>query len=353
MSETADVASTATMSTSNGQSSTQEDMNASNDRMSAAVAAMVAGDEAAAPAETEATETETAPEEAVETEATPEAKPAAEKKAEAAPEGEKKEAAETPELPSTALSRIARREKRQREQHEARLAEIDVKMKELESKASGVSSLDDLKALADSDPVALFAALGIKDKLADKAKSLYYEELGEDAPAEAKENRRIRQLEAEIRAVKRETTEWRNSQQQAAQQVANQQLVDKYVNTLELSLSEVPAEFKHVVALAKNNRQGAVQAMYQMAVSAAEANPQAEIASPAELIEALEENILGELAQLGYTNDSPKKTTETEQKKTSGKTLTNKQVKDQTKPKPAAMTDEERLRNAEKALVFE
>lgn len=257
------------------------------------------------------------------------------------------------EAKSPQLQAIARREKRQRELHEARLAEVTKRETELGERAAKADKYEAIAKLAVENPVAFYKSLGI-DKFADVAAQLYYEELGDAAPAEIKDQRKYKTLESQIAELRKERDSERASLAAEQKAAEDRRAVDSYRGQLGKFLGAVPEALPHVAAVAKAKPERVVDAMYRLAVGMMQADPDAGVPTADVLAKQLEASLKAdaEVFRPIYAGSTQEKSPSSlgPQDKPAPRTLTNAQTQTSTHARSPAGSDQERIRRAAQAL---
>jgi len=269
--------------------------------------------------------------------------------------------AEEPEAESSKLASLARRERRSREQAKDREDKITAKEKDLENRLQKAAEMETtLAGLKDNfkyDPVRALKDLGIEEGYADVASALYDEELGEDAPAGNKQSREIRELRDRLHKFEEDQVSAAEKQKENTQKAETEAFQRKYVGEME-SFMGASESLAYADAFYQNNPEDAVQAMYSIAYNAALENPSAELPTPTQLAEALNQNLETTLAPvidaiLAARNKKSEVETLGEEEPiapTETKTLRNAQSRRTQKQSPA-VTEDERIRRALQALT--
>lgn len=144
------------------------------------------------------------------TETTQEAAPAAEKPAEETPQVQEEKAEET----DPRFAALAKRERDLQTRHK----EIKDAHSQLEEARRAVDVYEQARKNAEVDPVAFIKSLKLNTPLDAMAKALWYEVLGEEAPAEAKQDRRFTQMEAKLRQQQSELENLRREREEMARE---------------------------------------------------------------------------------------------------------------------------------------
>jgi hypothetical protein len=302
----------------------------------AAAAARLMGEptEAAEPAPTDAApEAESAPSEQAEA---PEAKP-------------------EPDAPiSPQLAAVARAKRKADAEIATARAELEKQRAEIEERAKGLGQAEELTKLALTDPAKFFEQIGAKDRK-EIARLLWFAELGDQAPAEYRERIRARSMEQQIEELRQEREKERQEAEQRAQVDQGRQMITAYRGAIESHLAEVPETMPLVRAAAGHDSQGTADALMQLAIRHAEANPSGQPLTPPQLAQMLEGALEKELAPFRGVFapiEQPKQGIAVGGESRPGtKTLSNSKTATPTAQRPAALTEDERIARAAQALT--
>lgn len=319
---------------------TTETTEAPRDPIAAALAAMEAIDpQEGTPEAPEPAEDEGAPEDGDEGSEPSESPKGAEKGPEEAGEDE---------LVSPRLAMLARREKQLREEQARRAAEIESREKELEERLKAIEQFEAAKRQAQSDPAALFEALGISEGYKDIAAQLWAKELGEDAPAELKEQQRYRTLEARMNEQARRYEEAIKQQEQRLEQMKWERQAREYENGVSDFLGKLPEKYVHLGALVQEDRGGALHEVLQVATQLLERDS-SHVPTPEELADVMEEHLERQLSRFKGLYERRENRGAAAEKRPAKKTLKN-QTSTTTRPKKPALSEEERVARARAVL---
>ena len=286
------------------------------------------------------------PAEAPEDGEAPVADEAEEKPAEGAPEA----AADPPEpeLEAPLLAKIAKRERRQRDEHKARMAEIKEQEEALAERTKSLEAFEVAKARVQSDPVAFFESLGIKEGFANIASQLWHRELGDDAPAEFKQQQQYRTAEARILELERRHEKALEDQKAQMEQIQTQQRVREFDARNESYLKNLGDSMPHLAAEAAGDMHGAKEAMANVALMMFEQDS-SHTPEPAEIATYIEEQLEKSMAKFGHLyakkNGKPAAKDEEPIKPITTTTTTRKRA--------PALTDAERIARATAAYAGE
>lgn len=208
-------------------------------------------------------------------------------------------APEVPALRARQLAALARMEAENRalkEQLESRLAELDQK-----PKAPTVSSIDELRQLALTDPSALAQALGVPD-VPGFAAQLLYGSLGDDAPPELKKELADRQRDAELAAIKAQLRQREQAEADTlkkAQQIAR---ADATERELIAFAQAVPQDLPFLGEEARTDSNAVVEGMCHIAASFIRAG---KYPSARECAQLLEEQLRSDYERLSRAVKTP------------------------------------------------
>lgn len=206
------------------------------------------------------------------------------------------------------LARIARREKRARQEHERLKAELKAERDEFEKEKGQLEQFKQVVATALTNPVKVFKALGYTEpkQFQRAAQALWVEATGEDAPEAWREQVRDNSIEAEIAELRNELSRRDQADAQRQQQHQMQQQLRAYHASIADTVKAVSADdFPHVAAYAEADAAATTDALFQLAASAAEANPDGDAMTPDQLVEVFEENLKREFAIFGKLYGAP------------------------------------------------
>jgi hypothetical protein len=191
-----------------------------------------------------------------------------------------------------ALARVEMEARQAKEQYEAKLRELEQKPKE--PAAPRVESLEELRELFEIDPDAALASLNITDKSSIAAR-LMYGALGEDAPAELKQDMANRRRDAELAAIKRKL----EKRDIDGKDVQNKAVFAARVEATDRELSSfvqsVPADMRFLAAEARTNPAELYQGLCTIAATHIQAG---KFPSAREVAQALETQLEADYARL-------------------------------------------------------
>ena len=244
------------------------------------------------------------------------------------------------------FARLLEKEEKQREASE----QFSKRQKELESKYSEVESeLNKFKEAKENfaaDPLSYLKTLGATEGDLDViAKMIYYQTMGDDAPAEFGQLKDKFQTKQELKQLREELARQDTAKNTAAQEKADEQFREAYVESLFDASDAIPEEFPLVQKFVETYSDAkAVGVMYDYAYQNAVQNPRGAPLTPAECMAKLEE----QLVSLTKLNEETAPDVPAKPKKKK-RTLRNKQSTIQSPDKDyEGMTDEEVVREARK-----
>ena len=233
------------------------------------------------------------------------------------------------------LAALALREKQGKDAHIARLAELKKREDAIAAREAKVAAGEKSHEAFLLDPVGTLKAMGIEKGFADIAKALWYEELGEDAPKEAKENRGVAELRRQMMDMRRQMEAQTRAAEQARVEAEQRASIEAYKAKLASDLPSLPESCKYVKKLASIRPERITQALMRAANAYAEEDPYRAPPTTVELAEMLEKEIAPEYELLLSAFAPPKTTaTEAEEKQPpASKTLNNKAHSAPTQPR--------------------
>lgn len=269
-----------------------------------------------------------------------------------APEVVAEPVAETPpvvEQLSPQMAQLARRDKGLREREtklKADLAAYEAASAEL---AASKGTASDFVKLFQSDIVAAAKRAELTtEQMQAKATELWYAAMGEKAPAEVQANSKFREFQDEIAALKAAREEDKKANEAARIEAQSEGARRTYANSIHTYVTSAFDGAPLVKAFAEENPAGVSEQLFQLGLRHAQANPTAEVLSPADLVKQFEAALEKEMAPLrkrGLLND-PKVTTPSVPEARAPSALTNQRAAAASKSRTATTSDEERLKQA-------
>lgn len=256
-----------------------------------------------------------------------------------------------PEALSPQMEAIARREKRAMERDKA----IGDREKALAEKEKTLATLDELASIAKGgNAKALAERLGLtKEAAQGLARSLWYEAMGEEAPADVRQQAELRQLREEQARQAKLLEEERAARASEREQSRVESARAQYAGQISAYVSAPFEGAPLVKAYAEESPQEMAQQLFSLGLRYAEANPEEPAPTPADLVKQMEAALEEQIAPLrkrGLLSTTPKANTTPVPEATAPAALTSQRAATAATMRAAELSDEERFEASVRAM---